>query len=292
MEKFREGSVRANGLKFATLEAGDGPLVLCLHGFPDNARSFRHQLNVLASAGFRAVAPYMRGYAPTELPADGRYQSAALSHDALALIEALGYEHAVVFGHDWGALAAYGAAILGPQRVTKLITAAVPHGPAVAMAFTSNYDQQKRSWYMFFFQHPLADIAFMQGDYAFVERLWRDWSPGWDYPKEELENVQSTFRAPGVAGAALGYYRATLNPENQDPALATAQEAMIASPVTVPTLYFQGDRDGCIGLELVEGMEALFPNGLEKVIVPGAGHFVHQEKPELVNKKVLEFLRR
>jgi pimeloyl-ACP methyl ester carboxylesterase len=246
----------------------------------------------LASAGFRAVAPYMRGYAPTELPADGRYQSAALSHDALALIEALGYEHAVVFGHDWGALAAYGAAILGPQRVTKLITAAVPHGPAVAMAFTSNYDQQKRSWYMFFFQHPLADIAFMQGDYAFVERLWRDWSPGWDYPKEELENVQSTFRAPGVAGAALGYYRATLNPENQDPALATAQEAMIASPVTVPTLYFQGDRDGCIGLELVEGMEALFPNGLEKVIVPGAGHFVHQEKPELVNKKVLEFLRR
>src|SRR5580765_1168097 len=104
MEELRQGRVRANGLTFATLEAGDGPLVLCLHGFPDHARSFRHQLPALAAAGFRAVAPFMRGYAPTEVPPDGPYQSAALAQDAVALIDALGYQRAAIFGHDWGAV--------------------------------------------------------------------------------------------------------------------------------------------------------------------------------------------
>src|SRR5262249_23762795 len=115
VDQFKNSVVHANGIRFATLEAGDGPLVLCLHGFPDHARSFRHQLPALAAAGFRAVAPYMRGYSPTETPADGRYQSAVLAQDALALIDALGYSSAHVFGHDWGALAAYGAAMLAPQ---------------------------------------------------------------------------------------------------------------------------------------------------------------------------------
>src|SRR5262245_22024238 len=128
MEDFRRGHVRANGLNFAFLEAGSGPLVLCLHGFPDHARSFMHQLAALAKAGFRAVAPFMRGYAPTDVPPDGPYQSAALAQDAVALIEALGYTRAAVFGHDWGAVAAYGAAVLAPERVPRLIVAAVPHG--------------------------------------------------------------------------------------------------------------------------------------------------------------------
>src|SRR5512135_3737472 len=111
MTDFKRGVIQANGVRFATLEAGDGPLVLCLHGFPDHARSFRHQLPALAAAGFRAVAPFMRGYAPSEAPRDGRYQSAVLGIDAAELIAALGYDSAHVFGHDWGAIAAYGAAI-------------------------------------------------------------------------------------------------------------------------------------------------------------------------------------
>src|SRR5882724_11812032 len=120
MDPFKSAVVNANGVRFATLEAGDGPLVLCLHGFPDHARSFRHQLPALAAAGFRAVAPYMRGYAPTQAAPDGRYQSAVLAQDATELITALGYDSAYVFGHDWGAMAAYGAAIIAPQRVKKL----------------------------------------------------------------------------------------------------------------------------------------------------------------------------
>ena len=292
MTSLREGRVQANGLQFATLEAGDGPLVLCLHGFPDHARSFRQQLPALAAAGYRAVAPFMRGYAPTPVPVDGRYQSAVLALDAVELIAALGYAEAAVFGHDWGAVAAYGAAIRAPGRVTKLVTAAVPHGPAMFTAFVTNPAQQRRSWYMFFFQHPLAEVAVAYNDFEFLERLWQDWSPGWDYPADEMEALKATFRAPGVLQAALGYYRATLNPAQQDPALAGFQEQLASAPVTVPTLMLHGARDGCIGVELFEGMEALFPAGLRRVVLPDAGHFLHQERPAEVNELLLGFLGR
>jgi pimeloyl-ACP methyl ester carboxylesterase len=282
--------VRANGLTFATLEAGEGPLVLCLHGFPDHARSFRHQLPALAAAGFRAVAPFMRGYAPSEVPPDGPYQSAALAQDAVALIRALGHDRAALFGHDWGAVAAYGAAVLAPERVTRLVTAAVPHGAAFPTALLTNYEQQRRSWYMFFFQTPFADAAVPFGDFRFLERLWQDWSPGWAYPPEEMAALKDTFRQPGVLAAALAYYRETLNPANQRPVLAEVQGRIAVSPVVVRTLYLHGARDGCVGAELLDGMEQLFPQGLETVIVPEAGHFVHQERPEVVNPKLVEFL--
>src|SRR6202165_5249528 len=131
--------VRASGIDFHLLEMGTGPLVLCLHGFPDTAHSFRHQMPALAAAGFHAVAPFMRGYSPSEPASDGRYDSAALSEDALALIDALGYKDAIVFGHDWGAVAAYGAAAAAPDRVSKLVTAAVPYGTKFFEALIINY---------------------------------------------------------------------------------------------------------------------------------------------------------
>ncbi len=291
MNEFTVGSVTANGVRFATIEAGDGPLVLCLHGFPDHARSFRHQLPALAAAGFRAVAPYMRGYAPSEAAADSRYQSAVLAQDAVELIGALGYDSAHVFGHDWGAVAAYGAAIIAPHKVKKLVTAGVPHGPAVLSAFLGDYDQLRRSWYMFFFQTPFAEAAVPADDFRFIERLWQDWSPGWSYPPEEMEALKATFRTPGVFQAALGYYRCTLNPALQDPALDELQGMLGMSPVPVPTLFFHGAQDGCMGAYLTEGMEAFFPAGLHKHIIPGAGHFVHQEKPDEVNRILLDFLK-
>jgi pimeloyl-ACP methyl ester carboxylesterase len=290
MREFKAGRASANGLEFGYLEAGVGPLVLCLHGFPDHARSFRFQLDALAGAGYRAVAPFMRGYAPTQQPADGRYQTAALAQDAVALIDALGERTAAVVGHDWGAVAAYGAAILAPDRVTKLITAAVPHGPAVLQALTSDYDQQRRSWYMFFFQQPFADGALTANDFAFIERLWADWSPGWRCEREEMESLKRTFRQPGVVAAALGYYRCAFDPELQAPELAEAQQRIAFTPVEVPTLTFHGANDGCIRVGLTAGMEVFFPKGLRLEIVPRAGHFLHQEQPDFVNSVLLEFL--
>ena len=116
MADFRTGTVQANAIDFHCLEMGAGPLVLCFHGFPDNAFTYRYLLPTLAGAGFRGVAPFMRGYAPTGRPQDERYQSVLLAQDAVALITALGAEKAFVVGHDWGALATYGAAALAPDR--------------------------------------------------------------------------------------------------------------------------------------------------------------------------------
>jgi pimeloyl-ACP methyl ester carboxylesterase len=283
--EFKTGTVRANGLTFHYLEAGRGPLVLALHGFPDTARSYRHQMRALAADGYRVVAPFMRGYAPTDAPADASYQSAALVQDALALIDALGPEPVVLMGHDWGAVAAHGAAALAPEKIAKLVTIAVPHGGSLGRAFVANPEQQRRSWYMFFFQMPYAEAAVAHDDFAFVERLWKDWSPGWDIPKPELDAVKATFRQPGVVRAALNYYRHTFGAGPAVPALEDIARRM-SGPIRVPTLYLHGARDGCIGAELTAGMESAYAGGLEKHVLDGAGHFVHQEKPEEVNRLV------
>ena len=141
----RAATVRANGLQFGVLEAGSGPLALCLHGFPDAAYTWRHLLPALAGAGFHAVAPFMRGYAPTVVPADGAYHLGALVADAVALHEVLGGDgDAVLIGHDWGAEAAYEAAAFAPDRWRRLVTLAVPPAALDEVLF-SDYEQLKRS---------------------------------------------------------------------------------------------------------------------------------------------------
>ncbi|MBI5506760.1 MAG: alpha/beta hydrolase, partial [Deltaproteobacteria bacterium] len=199
---------------------------------------------------------------------------------------------AVVFGHDWGAMAAYGAAVLGPEKVERLIAAAVPYGPKLATAFTENYAQQKRSWYMFFFQGPLAEMAVGANELRFIRNLWKDWSPGWNTPEADIAPVLATLAQPGVLEAALGYYRCLFNPALQDPALMADQMQIGVAPVTVPTLYLHGRDDGCMGLEMCDEMESAFPAGLEKVVIDAAGHFVQLEKPEQVTGEILRFLGR
>lgn len=285
--------LEANGIRFTALSQGEGQLLLCLHGFPDDARTFRHQMPAFAAAGYRVVAPFMRGYAPTSPSPTGTYQTAALAHDAVALIDALSPGRpAVVFGHDWGAMTAYGAAVFAPEKVEKLVTAAVPYGPRVGMAFATDYAQQKRSWYMFFFQTMLAEMAVAHDGLRFIRNLWHDWSPTWDFTEEDIAPVLETLSRPGSLEAALGYYRCMFQPALQDPALMGDQMRVGMESVLVPTLYLHGADDGCIGADLMEGMEASFPLGLTKAVVEGAGHFMHCEKPEVVTRRILEFLQK
>lgn len=283
--------VRANHIDFHVLEMGAGPLVLCLHGFPDTAHSFRHQMPALAAAGYRVVAPFMRGYAPSGPAPDGRYDSAALAEDVVALIEALGAREAVLLGHDWGAVAAYPAAASAPARVNKLIAMAVPYGSSFLNAMVTSYAQQKRSWYMYFFQAAFAEAAVSHDNFKFLEKLWHDWSPDWNWKAEDIEPLKNCFRNPGALSAALGYYRATLGAMMKIPADALAAAAAPPPPINVPAMMLHGRDDGCIGAELLDGMEAFFPKGLRKEIIAGAGHFVHQEKPAEVNRLILDFLK-
>lgn len=282
--------IDANGVSFSYIEQGAGPLLLCLHGFPDHALTFRHIMPALAAAGFRVVAPYMRGYLPTRAPQGSAYQSAALGLDAAALLEALSpAQPAYVFGHDWGAIAAYGAALVAPGRIRKLAVASVPYGPHFAEGLVTRYEQIRRSFYIWFFQLPVADAAVAADDFAFIRALWRDWSPGWELPEADWQALRETFSRPGVAEAALAYYRHTFNPALQRPELAGLQQKIFIAPIDVTTLILHGERDGCIGAEFLEGMEAVFPKGLEKRIVRDAGHFLHAEKPDEVAGALCRF---
>ncbi len=286
--EITEGRVTANGVSFGTLEVGSGPLALCLHGFPDTAWGWRHLLPALADAGFRAVAPFMRGYAPTDVPADGLYQTGALSADACALHEVLdGDGDAVLIGHDWGALAAYGAAAWQPARWRRVVAAAVPPPAAMAEAFLS-YAQLRRSWYMFFFQHPLAEMAVALDDLVFIDHLWRDWSPGYD-ATADVAHVKRALAEPANLAAALGYYRATLGDGPKDPALDEVQAAG-AGPTPQPTLYLHGADDGCMGVVVAGSAMTFLPAEESRVeVVEGAGHFLHLERPDEVNAMIVAF---
>lgn len=248
-------------------------------------------MQALANAGYRVVAPYMRGYAPTEVPEGSPYAAAVLVQDALALIDAFGEEQAILMGHDWGASAVYGAAIMAPEKVSKLIVLSVPAGPVFDNAFLSNPVQQRRSWYMFFFQMPWAEIAVADNNFAFIDRLWQDWSPGWQYPVSEMDSVKTSLQKPGVLTEALNYYRHTIGGYELDSTLAEIDSRRRSSPVPVPTLYFHGEKDGGFGVELTERMEEAFSNRFEKHIIPEAGHFLHQERPDEVNRLIIEFLK-
>lgn len=287
---LEQGTISANGLQFAYLQAGpaDGPLALCFHGFPDTAHSYRHLLPRLADAGFRAVAPFLRGYAPTDVPADGLYQTGALVRDANALHEALGGdERAVVVGHDWGASVAYGAAVMHPDRWRRCVAMAVPIAGAMGQMFLS-YDQIKRSFYMFFFQGPLADFVVSANDLEFIARLWQDWSPGYD-AAEDVDHVRAALGNQANLTAALGYYRAALNPMQNSPDLNAEQNATAGIP-TQPTLYLHGADDGCIGVGVADATAPLLAQGSRVEVVEGTGHFLHLEKPDVVGGMIVDFV--
>jgi pimeloyl-ACP methyl ester carboxylesterase len=287
------GSVEANGIEFAYLTAGppEGPLALCFHGFPDTAWTWRHLLGELGKAGLRAVAPFMRAYAPTALPADGRTPMGVLVSDVLALHDALGGgSDAVVVGHDWGAPATYGAAAFAPDRFRRVVGGAVPPTSAFIQALFT-YPQLKKSWYFFFFQSPLAEGVVAADGLGFLDRLWADWSPGYDAACFDLPRVKQAIGSTERLAAAIGYYRSMFDPSLDVPELA-AQGAAALMPVPQPTLYYHGADDGCVGIEAID-RDLVLANlgpGSELLVVEGAGHFAHLERPEQINRRIVEWL--
>jgi pimeloyl-ACP methyl ester carboxylesterase len=289
-DSISQRTVSANGLDFPVLEAGSGPLVLCLHGFPDHAQSWVPLLDRLAAEGYWAVAPSMRGFWPGGGAPDGSYRASATGTDVIALIAALGRDQADLIGHDFGARAAYSAANLEPARVRKLVGLAVPHGPQLSTAFVANGDQQRRSWYMFFFQTRLAEAAVPLNDFAFIDRLWREWSPSYILPAAERAALNEMLGQPGVLSQTLAYYRQLFAPPSADPA-EQALETRANGVIQAPSLYLHGAEDGCMSADLSEGMEAVFKNGLQRVVLPGVGHFLHLEQPEEVAGRIIDFLK-
>ena len=293
---LRARTVRANDLEFGLLEAGSGPLAVCLHGFPDTAHTWEHLLPALAGAGFHAVAPFMRGYAPTAIPADGAYQIGALVADVVALHQVLGGDgDAVLIGHDWGAETAYGAAAYAPDRWRRVVTLAVPPAALDPVLF-SDYEQLKRLWYTFVFRDPRgqAEAVVARDDMSFLDKLWRDWSPGFP-AAAHLARVKESLRRPGSLAAAIGYYRAAGVPLAARPSAAAAtryaaEQQAAGRQAPQPTLYLHGAADGCVKLDLARGAERLLAPASRMVVIDDAGHFLHLEKPAEVNDHILAWV--
>ena len=245
----------------------------------------------LADAGFHAVAPFMRGYAPTSVPADGCFRLGALIADAVALHEALGGDdRAVLIGSDWGAETAYGAAAFAADRWRRVVTLAVPP-LALDTKLFADYEQLKRFFYLFLLKTPLAESVVAAEHMAFLDRLWQDWSPGYD-AREDLANVKECLRNGRNLTAAIEYYRA------EEPALHqfgadgpyAAEEQALASVAPQPTLYLHGDRDGCIALALVTDAERHLATGSKMQIVENTGHFLQVEKPATINNLIVAWI--
>ena len=264
--------------------AGEGPsVVLAVHGFPDEATTFRGQVPALVAAGYRVVCPTLRGYAPSGLARSGSYDAEALGGDLVALADHFSPAAPVrLVGHDWGAVAAFAAAALAPSRFSRLCTLAVPHVAALARAFGPA--QARRSWYIGLFQIPvLAEARLTADDYALVDRLWRDWSPGYRASAAELRAVKD-----GLAGrvpAALAYYRALRSARS----LTGSSRRLLFAPVRIPALHLHGADDGCIGVECARGAERFHEAPYRLQVIEGAGHFLQREKPGEVSEALVRF---
>lgn len=295
----RERRLPAGDIDFALLEWGpeDGPLALCLHGYPDTARTWRHLGPHLAERGWHVVAPYMRGYAPTGLAPDGNYQVGALVRDAVALHGALGGDdRSVLIGHDWGAAVTYATGSVDPGLFRRLVTMAVPPGEVIWAPLRSPsrlladrrlvLRQSRMSWYMAF-QSLLPGIS-ERALPRLIPRLWADWSPGYD-ASDDVPQVLEALRPPGHATAALRYYRAYFLPWMRSREYAAEQKRAMATP-PVPLLYLHGAGDGCMQSELATRAAGVLADGSRVELVPDAGHFLQLEQPEDVNERIAEFL--
>ena len=293
MRAFLNADGHTPTLEFSALSAGQGPVVICLHGFPDTSRSFRHQLEALSKAGYRVISPSLRGYEPSSQPLDADYALVRMAEDLIAWIDSLGSEPVHLVGHDWGAIIAYTAGALAPDRFHAIATLAAPHpGRMQSEGFPKIPSQLRKSWYMFFFQlRGIADIAVEARDWSLIDKLWRDWSPGWEAPQDEMRHLKNTLSKPGVKRAALGYYRAMAGRSTTG---TKKTLELFRTPILVPTLALTGAQDGCIDTRLfdIAMKDEDFPGGFEVIRLPDAGHFLHQEKPAELNAILIDWLSR
>jgi pimeloyl-ACP methyl ester carboxylesterase len=279
--------VRANGIRFAYLAEGppEGPLALCLHGFPDHAGTWRHLLPMLADAGFHAVAPWMRGIPPTDVPVERRVDPDVLTADVNALHRALGGDRrAVVIGHDWGAIGASRAAAAAPELWRRVVTLAVPPERALA-GIWHDRRQVARSWYALAAQVPGLGER-MVTDPRRLERLWRAWSPGYEPTVEDLAPLHAVVGDPQVRRAMLATYRGL--------GVAMVGGRAVGGRVPVPPqphLVLHGEDDGCIGVEHARAAAALLRHPASRVtVVPDTGHWLHLEAPEEVGRAISAFV--
>ena len=222
------------------LNEGKGDPLILLHGFPDCALNYKEQLRFFSENGYEVFIPFMPGYHADDQELN-TYQSLKVAEELVKFIDSVTSESINLYGHDWGASAAYGIANLIPKKIKKLITGSVPYGPNLMSAFLLDGDQQRRSWYMFFFQLEIAEIGVQANDYEYIRRLWREWSPNWPEYETYAQEAINVLSKPGVLTRALKYYRSTFQSELQSERLNILQTTF-SDKIKPPSLYIHGKK--------------------------------------------------
>ena len=275
-----------NNIKYYSM--GQGKPLYLIHGFPDCAENFEIQLKFFSENGFEVIAPFLPGYHETDDELD-TYQTLRIAEVLIEFIDSLsGKEKIYLYGHDWGAPIVNGIVQLKPDLIKKFSTASVPHGISLQTAFLTDGDQQRKSWYMFFFQLPLAEISLPMNEYEFIHRLWREWSPGFKDYKKYSDTVVTVLSKANVLSKALAYYRCSFQGSLQLDRINAKSSELLGIKIKPPCLYFHGKNDGCIDYKLADGMQDFFEN-LEIEILDDCGHFLHLEGADEFNNKLLSF---
>jgi pimeloyl-ACP methyl ester carboxylesterase len=316
-------TIEANGIRIHIAEQGSGPLVLLCHGFPESWYSWRHQLRALAQAGFHAVAPDMRGYGDTDRPEEiERYSLFHLVGDMVGVLDALGERTAVIAGHDWGAPVAWHAALLRPDRFRAVVGLSVPYRPRGSTVPTSVMPQTDEAFfYQLYFQKPGVAEAELEADAAQALRRIL-YSGSGDVPRR---NPGGAPTGVGMVPRSGGFLSRMANPETLPAWLSAADVDFYAqqfkrsgfrgglnwyrnidrnwellapfagASVTVPALYMAGDRDLVVSFprmkEVIADLPRYIPQLRASIMLPGCGHWTQQERPEEVNKAMIDFLR-
>jgi pimeloyl-ACP methyl ester carboxylesterase len=280
-ETWTHHEAKVGEIRLHWVEQGTGPLVVLLHGFPEFWYAWRHQIPALAAAGFRVVAPDLRGYNLSERP-EGieSYAMEKVAGDVAALIGHLGAERATVAGHDWGGVAAWWLAMLRPELLERLVIVNAPHPRAFAREMKKPR-QLLKAWYAMFFQLPvLPEAALRAKDFRALHGIFRGESVRKDaFTREDVRLYKQAAAQPGALTAMLNYYRAARKVKR--PKMAR---------IDTPTLVIWGEKDQALVVENSEGLEESVPN-VRVVRLPEASHWVLAECPDRANELMIEFLR-
>ena len=273
-------------VRLSVTEAGAGgePVVL-LHGFPELAHSWRHQLPALAEAGFHAIAPDLRGYGESDRPASvDDYAAPKLVGDIVGLITALGYESAHLVGHDWGGSLAWALSARAPERVRSLSALNAPH-PVASSETRQEPEQQQKAWYMLLFNFAgVAEAWLSKDDFANLRRFVFETAAPETFPPEDRERFVSALSRDGALTAALNWYRANIPPSSW---LSPPPDM---PPVRVPTMVIWGEADAYMGEPVLQRSIGKVDGPVRLERLPGVSHWVQQEAPEAVNALLLDFL--